>query len=549
MLLHRSAPRYPDGKAVLAPYSYDGAHPTNALVAGSHRFARIMPIPDESTVTDYTVFAKEFIRRRFNPITPENVPTHDEWLEGTSYSAGRRNVLRLLLRKIERSDRTHLKCKSFIKNEVMKKVGQNPRAINSYSDEAKTLVGRWISALDKGTFSVKKHFVKGSNPATWPARLVEMFGDRPVASTDFSSFEAHHTAHFADIITYWMEHMFSRVKLPIYVKRLLDVMVQGRNLIEFKNVTMQCDQRLMSGAMWTSSANSILNLTINAFLSAQAQGLKGEDAIAFALGPLTGLCEGDDGLFVDYGQNAADAARLGAILKFEHHPTASGAGFCGIICDTDSLVVLKDPIQALRKFFTLPNRYLNSRQTVKDALLRAKAMSMATYLTDCPVLGPLAEAVLYRTRSLAPNYGALDAWAREQIGSLNAFDHTRKPDIAPKSRVIMEEHFNCSLSEQLLIEAAIAKYRVNGNFIMPHGWRHNEDDQWFVSTFVTDPEGLFEIDHTISPAVRQIWVNMNVRGMPGINIEKHESKYALNTAEFDLRNGLGLDPNANETGD
>lgn len=446
----------------LAPYCYDLRHPANAIAATAARYARRMPDADPAVMNEFRAFAEAALPILFEPPQKSTLKTYDEWLRHANYPAKRKEYLYALRRKTFNICERTMHNDSFIKAEIYQKRSKNPRAINSYSDVSKVMLGPLFHAIDKATFR-SHYFVKGTNPRDWPSRLLATFADGPVISTDFTSFEAHHTGVFAEVVYAWFVHMTRDFDLPETTRMIVRRLMLGRNIIKFANLNVECNQRLMSGALWTSSANGVLNLLINGFLAARAalpNASPLERAQWLASGA-HGLVEGDDGLFKDVGQDDAVAAALGCVLKVERFESCAGAGFCGIICDPVEQQIVKDPIKFLRNFFVLPARYAKSKPHVWDQLLRAKALSYYVTYRNSPIIGPICAEVLRRTSHVTAKSDGLEIWKRDQLDAAIAF---RAPDgrtrlwnlpsePAETTRALMGKYFGIDVAEQLRIES------------------------------------------------------------------------------------------------
>lgn len=485
---HKSVPLVSSGKPELAPFCWDGRFPGNPIIASVHRFARQLPQPDPSSVACFREFSRAFISR-LTPAQKCDVVSFNAWLEKTNYSPSRKTYLRKLRGELNVLTPDFFKSKSFIKAEIYEKIGKLARAINSYSDESKAYLGPLFHTLDKAFFK-HRFFVKGSNPKDWPERLRNMFGDSHLACTDFTSFESHHQGHFAETVFEWFLHMSRELDLDETTINIVRVFMTGRNVMEFKEVTIECDQRLMSGALWTSSANSVLNLLVNTYcITRSRQGTEVERA-NWAFDEVVGIVEGDDGAFVDYGQTADCAQAIGCAIKMEHHENFAGAGFCGIICDPDNLTVLKNPKTVLRKFFLLPSKYAHARQSVKDGLLRAKALSYYHAYRTCPIVGQLCYEVIKATSRVKALDGATDAWHMQALGDAIAQKVWEKaPQVADSSRLLIERMYDISVDEQLRIERDITLNPTSFHT----GWASSDDmvfNDIYVSRDVVKPERM-----------------------------------------------------------
>jgi len=240
-----------------------------------------------------------------------------------------------------------------------------------------------------------------------------------------------------------------------HMKHLVAKLMLGRNDIDFRTCHVEVDQRLMSGAMWTSSANGVLNLMIMSYLSAKSSTDGDVNALSdWALHNFRGLVEGDDGICEHVGVSEELIAKMGLDLKFDVARDFTEANFCGITCDKESLVVIKDPIPVLRKFFVLPARYQNARRSVQLGLLRSRALSYAYNFHDCPVIGALVDRVLFETRSLKA-IEARDVLSYHGCGIEEAQREkvwTNTANVSMSSRTIVERSFGLSVDRQIEIE-------------------------------------------------------------------------------------------------
>lgn len=438
----------------LPAYKTDPSYVWNKVAACVHRFGTKMPRPAQGA-KDFVDFARNFILFHFESLKPEELLTLDEWLEKTDYTQVRKEELRKLRRSHNHLTEKDLVSKSFIKDEVYNEVKQ-PRAINSPSDLTKAFVGPLFYSIDKKTFATK-WFVKGTNPKLWPALLAELFGDEKVTSTDFSSFEAHHSGIFAYIVYFWALHMCRNV-CSNNMKRLVARMMLGTNVTKFKGVSATILQRLMSGSMWTSSANSVLNLIISAYLNARSS-----DPLAPAIYLaqnihlyLRGKFEGDDGIYNYVPINPALITQLGIVYKpdvFEHYSQAS---FCGVVCDPKSLCVITDPIKALRKFPCL-NPDMGTTPKRRAALIRAKALSMLCVYEQCPILSVLAKRVIELVGYVNIDWvmSVTDSYNRGILQEAKSVNWRREIVIDGNTRFMMQEKFGVTIADQIKIESQI----------------------------------------------------------------------------------------------
>lgn len=446
------------GHSQLGYFVPDLSFPPNKLAASIHRFGCRMPQGDGGVLQDFYRYAMCFLHTHFEPVQRAELCSFDDWLDSCPYSAKRKKELREIREGEWAFREKDLTSKSFLKDEGYDKPKQ-PRAINSPSDLTKAIVGMFVHSMDKKTFS-KKWFVKGINPKMWPELLCRLFLGFRVMTSDFTAFEAHQRGIFSKIIWKWMEHMLSGVA-PDYVLRLMKRMVLGTNTIEFNDVTVKVAQRLMSGSMWTSSSNGFMNLLLMSFLACRSLSALPPDILAMNVDKFfVGLVEGDDGIcrYVEYDERLI--VGLGIKFKPDPYDDFNTASFCGVVCDPVTLKIVTDPIKVLRKFQWL-NSQSGSKTSRRDALLRAKGLSMLYVYPDAPIVSALA----WKTLSLVKRprkelcddaRNSVDYFKRHLV-DLGETERvwSRRPLVPDSSRFIVEKRFGITVSEQLVWEEKI----------------------------------------------------------------------------------------------
>lgn len=439
-------------KPLLIPFFPDNTSIYNQIVASVHRYGCDMPVPQMDRIDHFREYAKLIITSYFVPVRDEDIVDWDLWLHTRGYPAGRREALRVLWKEMVAMPNDVLGVKGHIKVEGYDEP-KNARAILSYSDSSKVILGPLINAIDHCTFGSLPNFVKGSDPKTWPQRLQGLFGSKPVNCTDFSSFEAHHRGTYAYIVYFWMAHMLRGVTGRKRMREIIKAMVLGRNEIRFRDIKVSVDQRLMSGALWTSSSNGVLNLLLMSYMTLVTKFGQVDPRVLCGhfRTDFTGLCEGDDGICEYVPINPRMMDELGIKLKMTKAQSYDMAGFCQIYCMSDQ--ALRDPIKTLTKFFVLPVNFVGSKRSRVLSYLRAKAESYKYLYPDAPVVGPLMDWVLDRTRSIDSRQcvDLLGYWDKYVHSFVQQFRRTRaKPSDAARSRV--EVLFGLSITKQLEIE-------------------------------------------------------------------------------------------------
>lgn len=449
-------PLLTNGCIATAPFLPNGSSQPNMCVACVHRFGCVMP-PCHLSL-DFYSYSVSFIHKYFTPLDSNEIISFDEWV--TSYSGSRQKALRAVKSKTFQISEKDCKNKSFIKWEAYDEV-KNPRAINSYTDETKVILGPIIRSVDKKTFQ-HKWFVKGEDPRDRPQKLHLAFGERRVFGTDFSSFEAHHHDVFARVVRYWMMHMLRTTAINSRIKRLISRLMLGHNVCEFKTITAQIPQRLMSGALWTSSANGVLNLLILSYLCTRTQHphLAPDQLVAEVDNCFTGFIEGDDGIFQCRGIDNGLIQRMGLNLKLDEYEHFSKASFCGIVCDSQSYTNIKDPRKILRNFFLLPKAYEKSSKNCVWSYLRAKALSYKYLFNDCPIVGELCHRVCQLTRGQSIRGSTEIGSYQQHLLELAIKEKVWKdaPQVRVSSRRLVEELFGIGCGTQVLIEQLLRSW-------------------------------------------------------------------------------------------
>jgi len=449
---------YYTGWPLLAPFIPAQNNPANMVIACVHRFGTEMKPTTTPQCKDFFRYAKHFIVTHFAKVHQADIPSFGEWLERTKYKQPRKDQLKAARGKLTILTRKSLSSKSFIKWEGYTKA-KHARGINSPDDESKVVLGPLFKAIDEATFH-SKWFVKHTIPKEWPAKMKALFGDHPVMETDYSSFEAHHRGMFSEIVHFWAMNALRECGIPNNTKRFISKMIMGTNVTKFKYLTAKIRQRLMSGVVYTSSANAVLNLITTSYLNGRTvYPTRSPEELAESVDEFfVGLVEGDDGICIDRKIDPALIEKLGLVLKFETAPNFGQASFCGVVCDPEEMTIVSDPLKFLQNFFMLAIKYKALREGKQRALLRAKALSYKYNLNDCPIIGELCHRVCDLTSGIDISWAMseTDPWkadytvlaAKEQLWK-------KRPEPTARARKQVEIHFGISVAEQLAMEAQI----------------------------------------------------------------------------------------------
>lgn len=463
------------------------------LSQSKHRRLSPQEIFERNRFTDY---AKAFIDR-IRPVRNSDIPDHETWIsELTSYSRLRQNELLSDYLDNKLWNGTTKKCKSFIKWESYLPA-KSARGINSYSDGLKYILGPLCHAIDKATFRTR-WFVKGTDPRELPKRMESLFGNRRVMETDYSSFEANHSDYLSMIEWYWFQHMASSVIGQDQLLGIINDCVLGYNVSRFKYLTAKVAQRLMSGALWTSSSNGMLNLLITSYMvmSELHPTLTGQDLGRVSFSTFIGLVEGDDGICAARQDISNERLRRLGLwfpdadkpsLKFAYGSFYGDVSFCGKVMDRESSIVLACPLKVLAKIFVLPMKYAHSKQTTQWSLIRARAMSYKTQYTHAPVIGKLCDKILYFTRGIDTSkvrdldwyhHGLAEICRQEKLWQHEAI-------VPGSSRIIVARKFGITVDEQIDFESRIDAWSsIEKPLILPLGSHIGPDQAYFMREFI-----------------------------------------------------------------
>lgn len=463
---------------LIVPFKVDQGSIANQVVATVHRYGREMFPAGIQYSRLFLAFAKRFMDRIYVDLpTNDDIPSIAEWLQHSNFPGSKKRYLENVAAKLfggvtfskyKPAELYHPKARieSFIKDECYSKP-KHARAINAPDNVSQVLMGPVFHVIDQFMFGLhskaqgnpsKRFFVKGTNPRDWPQELRKLFGENPVACTDFTSFEAHHRDVFAQVDHYWFEKFVSRLSGFDWLKVLVKKIMLGRHHMVFKDLMVQLDETLMSGLPWTSSSNGNTNLNICAFLCALTViGPDVDKMVDWAVTHFCGKFEGDDGIMIDYGISSSTIQKLGVDLKIDHERDFSSAKFCQIVCDPVNLVVLKDPIATIQKLFVLPAKFKDSKPEKLNSLLRARAMSYLVNYSACPIIAEMCHWVIRRTQGcdVRKMGTALDSYHGALLNqALREKPWLKRATIQPETRNAMSRIFKIPESEQLRLECA-----------------------------------------------------------------------------------------------
>jgi len=430
------------------------------------RMAPETPKIKPTVLYEFKRFVKAWLRENLTPLTPESDVSVEAWLETTLYPAHRKSELLEKWKAVDdifSDPKKFFACKSFVKDEFYTEY-KHARAINSRSDEFKCAVGPIFRLIEKAVFA-HPAFIKKIPVADRPQYIkdiLETVGAQYFA-TDYTSFEGLFVTELmsaceVELYTY----MTSKLPSSRWFLRLVNEVLMGENLCQFKTLLVKILATRMSGEMCTSLGNGFSNLMFMLF-TCERKGCK----------DVRGVVEGDDGLFTVRGTppTIEDFADLGLVIKLDIHQKLSTASFCGIVFDEDDCRNLTDPRKVLATFGWSSREYTRAKPMVKKALLRAKAMSLAYQYPGCPIVGALAAAGLRATQEVSKTqdfkraFGTLmkvmTGWEREWLieaaqGYAQGFEVV---EVGNNSRHLVEHLYGIPYDHQIRIEEYLYSIR------------------------------------------------------------------------------------------
>jgi hypothetical protein len=459
----------------------DGAalpHPdtscSHTLLAGvAARFATRPPRPNPDLMVELREFVKVWLEANLTPLMPDVDVSFKTWVEGCNQPEWRKEELRKAYEAWDVPRKKDFVVKMFMKTENYTDF-KHGRAINSRSDEFKTMVAPVFAAIEKELFQ-RPEFIK-KIPVNERARYIYQKLYRVGSgyySSDFTSFEALFTRELMEAVEFQLyEYMTSRLPSGHWFMGLISEALLGENRIKNKNISLRVKATRMSGEMCTSLGNGFSNLMFNLFV-AHKSGCE-----------IVGVVEGDDGLFrVDGVIDEKLFEQLGLIIKLERHTDLATASFCGQIFDPDNFVVITDPMKVLASVGWIDGKYVRSRRGKQLGMLRAKAWSFGYQYPQCPVISAMARALLRLTRS-ADHRIALrnetDWWSRNKLSE--AFDAGRpelNQPVHDATRDLMQRVFGFDRQNQIALERwfdSLEEIKPFPNFGAPSAWTQFFDD-------------------------------------------------------------------------
>jgi hypothetical protein len=419
------------------------------LLAGTvKRFARDPPVADPVLLEEFGGFVDRFLQNHLTPLPSNSDTSVDRWLENTGYPAFRKEELRLVATELSQITKIHERVSLFMKDENYSEY-KHGRGINSRSDEFKTAVGPIFKLIEEQVFKLP-WFIKKIPVVDRPTYIEQMLrrsGSLYYAS-DYTTYEALFVRKIMQACEFQLyRYMTNHLPEGPLFQEVVERVLGGMNNVDNKFFGLLIEATRMSGEMCTSLGNGFSNLMFMLFLLEKHGNSN-----------ITGVVEGDDGLFVfdGPGLSVADFARLGLDIKLEIHKQLETASFCGLIFDMDALDNITNPVEAMLSFPWLSRRYLRANDKTRKILLRAKSLSYAWQYPACPIISAMARWGLRKTNGIhVDRYmresGAVNTYERQEYIT-NFRDTFEFKPIAYGTRLLCEQVFGVSVSEQLLVE-------------------------------------------------------------------------------------------------
>lgn len=434
-----------------------------ALEGALYRFLRDIP-QSKRPNKHFRKFVKMWVRHNLTPLAENADLSFETWIKTTPYSEARKAELTKAYIEIQESGKFKTEVKSFLKDEFYLDY-KHARCINSRHDDCKVLLGPYFQAITEKLFDIETvpWFIKKVPLPERPDYIYNMMYEpgRYYVCTDYTSYESSFTKrrqYDCERILY--TEMLRHHPLKNEFLTMFDNGLIGTNNIKFKWFNLSVEAKRMSGEMNTSLGNGFSNLMFFLYVAKRLQ-----------LRNPRGVVEGDDGLFtfdtaIDQSEIAQlmnnEFKKLGLDIKIDIHQKLSHASFCGMIFDETDRTIIGNPIKIISSFGWTNSKYLAARDTIKNMLLRSKALSMAYQYPRCPMITELARSMLRLTKKCdvltfldkhATSF--LDLYHLEIVKDAARADHEGKLILGEpglNTRALFDELYGISIQQQLYLE-------------------------------------------------------------------------------------------------
>lgn len=465
-------------------------------------------------------FVRRWVREHISPLTGDDIPTVEQWLETTIYPDYRKaellEVARVLGDMIPTRKEGHFDNESFIKSENYVTFSDKPaqfdffpkdpddcpvvrtyntqcfkhaRGINSRTDVFKVYSGPYFKAMEKDLFKLH-YFIKKVPVVDRPSYMSRILrGWNHYFETDYTSFEAGFCPEFMKSCECVLYRHYLKNFPQAYL--VIEDALTGVNKCLYKDFVIHIGGTRMSGDMCTSLGNGFSNLMMFLF-AAEESGAK-----------CNGIFEGDDGLCgTDKPIDATVFSDLGFDIKIVEHHNYMTASFCGMVVSSEG-TLMKDARKVLVCFGWSHSLLIRGSTKTLRGLLRAKALSLLYEAPRCPILTTLALHYIKLTEGVTPRYGT--DWRSQTVlaesnVSWNRIQSEVAKGVSNRIRYDYAKHFGISVSTQLQVEDEIRASGFQGidgpavQSLFPSDSPLREYDSRFVSALDWDDCRMFEVD-------------------------------------------------------
>lgn len=387
----------------------------------------------EFVLTHYIPWLLEHVRER-------KVMTDDEYIDTLDIPESKKNRLKTICEQIRREgyilNQTLRVIQAFIKLEFYEEPTKFPRVIMPVDELARAAYGAPMSNVNHAIMDLPTS-IKAIPFDERPALLRSVFGDDPVDSNDFSSFESSTDKW---VITNILTPIFLAIAGNTEDGRVGKFMRYMRMNQKYKygNLMFVSGPVMTSGSLITASGNFFVN----------------DSAIAYAAWKNLGtgvnhprMVEGDDSVFKKIPGIDRIFKNLGFSAKLEAHEHVRDASFCRVY--VGGTAALTDGMYVLSKLGWSSAKYLFATKNKKLGLLKTKCMSYICQYSGGPIVGPICSAILTKLEK-AEAAQVHDWWEREKIKFWKP--ELRDREVLFSDRMEYARLFKINPEEQLLIE-------------------------------------------------------------------------------------------------
>lgn len=428
-----------------APLSLDANDLSTQKLGLNRRLCRLCPPPKPGFAAEFAEFVLAWCRRHLQPL--KTLPTFEEWLSTTPYTEARREELRQKYDRLKGAMptlRQSSQIDSFIKRESYLE-HKAPRWINSRCDTFKAWSGRYFAAIEKEVFALP-WFIKHV-PVPDRAGLISALRKAGLKyyENDYKAFESSfvpETIRSCEGVLY--QYMLGGTD-PAAAAHIVRVLSGTNRLRTRAGLKVKIQGGRMSGDMCTSLGNGFTNLMLVSYIVHKKLG---------SYDGLGALVEGDDGLFASpVSLTASDFADCGFTAEIKELDDPMDGHFVGMTTARDG-TLLKDPHKVLAGF-GWTSSFIGHGEKVGLELLRAKALSLAYEMPQCPIVGQLALSALARTNGVQPRW--TDSWKEKHTAATGATEFAP----SPMARARFAQLYGISVQQQIEAELLIRNDSLN----------------------------------------------------------------------------------------